>query len=41
MNNISDFIDNSKEYYEDTIQVAEICLNDSPSTVLFITRLTL
>ena len=36
MDHISDVQNNSKEYYEDALQAAEICLNDSPSKVILL-----
>ena len=33
LDHISDVQDNLKDYYEDAIQAAEICLNDQPSKV--------
>ena len=36
MDHISDVNNISKDYYEDALQAAEICLNDSPSKVVLL-----
>ena len=36
MDHISDVQNNSKDYYEDALQAAEIWINDSPSKVILL-----